>query len=103
MASGGTKTRDPVAYIGEDDYFIVVFTHDEALARDALLNEMRSLDMTESIAFESLTKRTLRSKKVWARKVPALPNSYAAAQGWAFSWHEYDKPSRGASLAVVFR
>ncbi len=40
---------------------------------------------------------------VWVRIVPALPNSYAAGEGLAYTFNPAEPHSRGAFRAVEFR
>jgi hypothetical protein len=46
--------------------------------------------------------RTGKAEQAWIRIVPALENTYAASEGWAFTYQHTRPHSRGAFRAVVF-
>lgn len=105
--------REPVAEIGAEDYRIVRHTHDvelaEKLMRSELLKEYgcsaswRSFQDQHTCTDECLASVDLgRPLPMWIRITPCLPNSYGAAEGWAFTYQHAEPHSRGAFRAVVF-
>jgi hypothetical protein len=116
-----THKREPVAEIGAEDYLIVKHTHNVDLARRlmaaALIDENgcpawdgwpaqqqqhNHSDKCLDFAVQYWASRLAKPLQRYVRHVPALPNSYAAAEGWAGTYHEHDQPARGAFPAVVF-
>lgn len=102
-------SREPKAVIGEDDYLIVLFTHDLEIARKVMREELLKGDDTATDDEDYLRERNAyidgrldRASARYVRRMPALPNSYAAAEGWSHSFEEYDQPGKGAMKAVVF-
>lgn len=90
--------RDPEAVVGADDYLIVTHTHEIELATFLMRGELTMLGRgTDSIA-----RRLARPVTRYVRKVPALPNSYAAAEGWPYAFIEQEHPASGAFPAVIF-
>jgi len=102
-----SRKREPVAEIGAEDYRIVKYTHDVELASRLMLaklqQERRDQYWPSTIPEDDLPTTAGRPKQTYVRIQGALPNSYAEYEGWAWSYHEYDKPGRGAFPAVVFR
>lgn len=110
-----SRKREPVAEIGAEDYRIVKHTHDveqaAKLIRAALLAEHGCPgdgNFTDFCADDHdphcphrVTTGTPR--QVYVRIQGALPNSYAAAEGWSYAYHEVSGPARGAFPAVVFQ
>jgi hypothetical protein len=100
-----SRKREPVAEIGADDYRIVRHTHDLDLAKRlmrAALIEEYVRDMG-ALADDDYSPDPGQGRQTWVRVQYALPGSYAEAEGWPYSYHEYNQPGRGAFKAVVFR
>lgn len=117
------RKREPVAEVGAEDYLIVRHTHDVRVAvglmRAALLDDPEwgcPECLCDTHRWDAVTARFVRTDRVclhkrdlgkpqpeWIRILPALPNSYAAAEGWAFSYQPAKPHSRGAFPAVVFQ
>ena len=93
--SGG---HEPIAEIGADDYRIVRHTHDVELATTL----MRARLCGECGSPEFGPRETGQPRLAWIRIVPCLPNSYGAAQDWAFEYRDAQPGSQGAFRAVVF-
>jgi hypothetical protein len=116
-----SRKREPVAEIGAEDYYIVRHTHDVELARRLMAKAWMDADgcpawddwparqqhtCTEhctDTALKYWERRLANPRQVWVRCVPALPNSYAAAEGWAGTFDPAEPGSRGAFRAVEFR
>ena len=111
-----TRKREPVAEIGDEDYRIVRYTHDIDLATQLMRAHLKVYygcprdgedDGCPILApvgdCPHEWERVGKPEQVYARIQHALPNSYAAAEGWTYAYHEYEKPGRGAFPAVVFR
>lgn len=111
-----SRKREPVAEIGSEDYRIVKHTHDVELAirlmRNRLVTEYGCPRYGYSDGCADFAPGPTncphdlnvgKPRLTYVRIQGALPNSFAAAEGWAYSYHEYDKPGRGAFPAVVFR
>lgn len=90
--------RAPKAVIGADDYLIVRHTHDVELARELMAAALQE----EGLPATGIARRLTRPQCRYVRIVPALPNSYAAAEGWPYAYMEQDHPGRGAFPAVIF-
>jgi hypothetical protein len=100
-----SRRREPVAEIGAEDYRIVRYTHDVELATKLMVAKLRA-ELEEAWAPDPAPPKDInpgRPKQTYVRIQGALPNSLAAAGGWSYAYHEYDKPGRGAFPAVVFR
>jgi len=116
-----TRKREPVAEIGAEDYRIVKHTHDIEVARRLMVKAMADEDgcpawddwpaqqhhtcseECTTFALEYWAKRLNDPRQLYVRVQGALPNSYAAAEGWAYEYVEHDEPGRGRFKAVVFR
>lgn len=104
--------RQPIAEVGAEGYRIVRHTHDVPRA----VGLMRALLIEHDGCGEGacgvwpklrsvvcLHKRDVgKPVQEWIRIVPALPNSYAADEGWAFTYQPTRPHARGAFPAVVF-
>lgn len=96
------KPPTPVADIAAEDFRIVRHTHDIELATKLMQAELNQ-DCGQSYIDEFGPPKVGRPVQVWCRITPCLPNSYGAAEGWAFQYMTDAKPhSRGAFRAVVF-
>ena len=116
-----TRKREPVAEIGTEDYLIVKHTHDVELARQlmaaALIDENgcpawddwparqhhTCTDECTAVAMKHWEQRLAKPQQVWVRVQGALPNSYAAAEGWSYCYWPSEQGRRGAFKAVEFR
>jgi hypothetical protein len=104
-----SRKREPVAELGAEDYLIVKHTHDVDVARRLMTRELVEKNefpgdpegFTQARR-EYVAKRLSRPKQTYVRVQGALPNSFAAAEGWRYAYHEYDQPGPGAFPAVVF-
>ena len=115
-----SRKRAPLAEIGADDYRIVRHTHDIDLARRLMAKAMvdedgcpawddwparqqhTCTDECLDVAMKYWAKRLADPRQVYIRIHAALPNSYAEAEGWAFTYQECER-GPGAFPAVVFR
>jgi hypothetical protein len=95
-----SRKRTPEAVIGDEDYLIVKFTHDEALARELMAAALREQD--DGYTSTTIARRLKCPQLRWVRCLGALPNSYAALEGWSYAYHEQQEKSRGAFPAVIF-
>jgi hypothetical protein len=108
-----SRKREPIAEIGCEDYRIVRHTHDVRLAaglmRAKLLDEDGCPEMDCDWGVWGKRKVCLHKRDLgggeplWVRIVPALPNSYAAAEGWKFTYQHTAPHAIGAFPAVVFQ
>lgn len=101
------RKREPVAEIGAEDYRIVRHTHDIAEATvlmRALLGDHREVGCDERCYTDGCEGAVNLGKpqQEWIRIVPALPNTYAAGEGWKFTYQSTRPRARGAFRAVVF-
>lgn len=114
--------REAVAEVGAEGYFIVRHTHDVRRAAGLLRAELlrdseygcpramcglyrwdgaaRRMVLTDAVCLHKWDIGKPRLE--WVRILPALPNSYAAAEGWAFTYQPAEPHTRGAFPAVVF-
>jgi hypothetical protein len=116
-----TRKRTPEAVIGAEEYLIVKHTHDIDLARrlmEAALVKAYGCPVRDNwpvqqkhacddecavAAMKHWALRLAGPKPIHVRVQGALPNSYAADEGWSYTFVEVDKPGRGAFKAVVFK
>jgi hypothetical protein len=116
-----SRKREPVAEVGAEDYLIVKHTHDVEAARRlmaaALADEngcpawddwphRQQHTCTEecmNAAMKQWERRLAKPEQVWVRFHGALPNSYAAYEGWSGCYCPAEPNSRGAFRAVEFR
>jgi hypothetical protein len=112
-----SRKRKPVAEIGAEDYRIVRHTHDVHEAADLMSTELREkhgcpgdgagnyCDIPDPAGLATCRHEHHLGKavQVWVRIVPALPNSYAAAEGLTFTYNGAKPHSPGAFRAVEFR
>jgi hypothetical protein len=100
-----THKREPVAEIGAEDYLIVRHTHDVDLATRLMRAKLIEEYVREmgALADDDYAPDPGKGRPEWIRIVPALPNSYAAAEGWEFTYATAKPHSSGAFPAVVFR
>jgi hypothetical protein len=107
--------RAPGAEVGAEDYRIVRHTHDvelatklmraallaatgcpgDGLSPDGFCKPLNNPDCPHPFALGN-------PQQEWIRIVPALPNSFAAFEGWKFTYSPAKPHSRGAFPAVVF-
>lgn len=96
------RKREPVAELGAEDYRIVRHTHDielaEMLMRAELARENGYPEWLDPAREPSVGKPRL----AWIRIVPALPGTWAEAEGWSFEYQDARPHTRGAFPAVVF-
>lgn len=112
--------KEPVAEIGDEDYWIVRHTHDVDVAAELMRARLFEEHLENGCPRQSTADVLARivhtcgdecraaidvgePHQVWMRVAPCLPDSYGAAEGWAFQYHQADGPGRGAFPAVVFR
>jgi len=94
--------RAPVAEIGAEDYRIVRHTHDLELATELMQSKLNS-ECSPMDLKDFGPPHVGRPRRVWCRIVPALPNSHAAGEGWAYSYSIDAKPGTpGVFPAVEF-
>ena len=109
-----TRKREPVAEVGAEDYLIVKHTHDVDLARRlmaaALIDENgcpawddwparqqhTCTDECTDTAVKHWERRLSQPEQVWVQVRGALPNSYAAAEGWKYCYWPSKQGRRGA-------
>lgn len=101
----GRPKRLPLAEVGDDGYLLVRHTHDVELARALMRSALSDSywEPNEAAGKAALEQRLIAPFQIWVRIVNALPNSFAAAEGWPYQYVEQKSPSRGAFPAVVFR
>ena len=94
------RKREPEAIYLAEGGVLVKHTHDveqaEQLARKAIAEE-NGLLPEEAAAVKVGTARAM-----WARIIPCLPNSYGAAEGWAWEYRPAQEGAPGAFRAVEF-
>ena len=106
-------TREPVAEIGAEDYFIVRHTHDVELATRLMRAELLEANGCPGEEWTFCKDfhdpgcphdfRLGKPVQVWVRIVPALPNTYAAAEGLTATFNPAEPGSPGAFRAVEFQ
>jgi hypothetical protein len=96
-----SKTREPVAEIGAEDYRIVRHTHDVELATELMQAELNR-DYGQECVAEFGEPAVGRPVQVWCRITPCLPNSFGASEGWSSAYTYAEPHSRGSFRAVVF-
>lgn len=109
-----TRKREPVAELAAEDYRIVRHTHNIDLAADlmraALFAEDGCPDRIQITCDKHASDDDClaaidpgKPVQRYVRIQGALPNSYAAAEGWKYQFIEHDEPGRGRFPAVIFR
>lgn len=108
-----TRKREPVAEICDEDYRIVRHTHDFELAAKLMRAEVLKADGCPGDGRDYCPDfrgegcphlvRLGKPVPVWVRIVPALPNSYAAAEGLRYTFNPAPPHAPGAFRAVEFR
>ena len=111
-----SRKREPVAELGAEDYRIVKHTHDVELAARLMRAELLKADGCPGDIRDGgghcddwrnpdcpHPLNLGKPVQVWVRIVPALPNSYAAAEGMDYTFNPAEPGSPGAFRAVEFR
>lgn len=92
--------RQPAVHEVAESGWVVRHTHDVDQARELLVAHCRAQEWWDD---ERVTVWDgVKGRQVWLRIVPCLPNSWGAAEGYAFTYNPAEPHSRGAFRAVEF-
>lgn len=93
-------SREPEVHEVGEGGWLVRFTGDVSQAADLLHAHLVAEKQCDDLTQARTRWPATEGRFGWKRVVPALPNSWAAAEGYAFYYQDAEPGARGAFRAV---